>query len=119
MSRHRVEVYLHHMLDHAREAMEFARGRTRGDLDTDRLFALAVVRLLEVIGEAASRGPQEDRATYVDIDWPRIVGMRNRLIHGYEKVSYDTVWLVLENDLPPLVAALERALGEEGYPPPE
>ncbi len=119
MSRHRVEVYLHHMLDHAREAMELARGRTRADLDSERLFELAVFRLLEVIGEAASRVAPADRDRVPDIDWPKVVGMRNRLIHGYDTINLDLVWHVLTVDLPPLVVALAEALGEEGSPASE
>ena len=72
---------LRHMLDHAREATLLAQDRSRADLDTDRLLELALVRLLEVVGEAASRVPRETCAHYPQIPWPEIVSMRNRLIH--------------------------------------
>ncbi|TAJ85253.1 DUF86 domain-containing protein [bacterium] len=71
------------MLDHAREAVSMVQGRTRTDLDTDRLLNLALVRLLEIIGEAAGRVAKEERDLYPDISWPEIVSLRNRLIHGY------------------------------------
>ena len=58
MSRHDDTVRLHHMLDHAREAVQMASGRTRPDLDSDRQFALAITRLLEILGEAAAAGGQ-------------------------------------------------------------
>lgn len=70
------------MLDHAREAMSHARGRSRQDLESDRLLALGLVRLLEVVGEAAARVPENVRAKHPDIPWQEIVGLRNRLIHG-------------------------------------
>lgn len=72
------------MLDYAREAIEMARGRNRGDLDTDRQLSLALVRLLEIIGEAANRVPSEKRIDIPEVPWSQIVGLRNRLIHGYD-----------------------------------
>jgi uncharacterized protein with HEPN domain len=59
MSQHDPLVALRHMLDHAREAAELARGRSRTDIDTDRLLQLALTRLVEIVGEAASRVPAE------------------------------------------------------------
>ena len=100
------------VLEYSREAVAMCRGRARADLDRDRMLNLAVVRLLTIIGEAAGRITQEKRAQSPEIPWPRIVGMRNRLIHGYEEVDLDVVWDVVTDDLPPLIAALERILGE-------
>jgi uncharacterized protein with HEPN domain len=101
------------MVDHAREAMVLAQGRTRVDLDSDRLLELALVRLLEIVGEAADRVPQGVRDMYPDIPWPQMVALRNRLIHGYDAVDLDVLWQIIVQDLPPLVAALEGILG--GY----
>ena len=70
------------MLDHAREAVAMVQGKTRRDLDQDRKLNLSLVRLLEIVGEAANRIPKEERSGYADIPWPEIVGLRNRLIHG-------------------------------------
>ncbi len=61
MTRHDPMVFLHHMLDHTREAVDMTRGRTRADLDRDRMLNLALVQLMEVIGETASRVPEEFR----------------------------------------------------------
>ena len=71
------------------------------------------MRLLEIVGEAASRVPREDCARYPEIPWPQIVSLRNRLIHGYGAVDMDILWQIIEHDLPPLVAALEIILGQE------
>jgi uncharacterized protein with HEPN domain len=101
------------MLDHAREAVALADGKTRTDLDRDRLLELALVRLLEIVGEAASRVPDEDRTRHPEIPWPQIVGLRNRLIHGYDAVDMDILWQIIEYDLPPLIAALEAILSQE------
>ena len=67
MSRRDRTAALRHMLDHAREAVSLAQGRTREDLDKDRLLNLALVRLLEIIGEAAGRVPQEVCARHTEI----------------------------------------------------
>jgi uncharacterized protein with HEPN domain len=68
------------MLDAAREAAQMAQGKTRADLDTDRPLNLSLVRLLEIVGEAASRVPVSERAQYSGIPWVQIIGLRNRLI---------------------------------------
>ena len=110
MSRHDVEIRLQHILDAAREAVAFASPRKRADLDSDRLLNLALMRLLEIIGEAATRVPDAERKKRPAIPWPQIVGMRNRLIHGYDNVNFDTLWDIVTKDLPPLIANLKLAL---------
>jgi uncharacterized protein with HEPN domain len=102
------------MRDYAREATALLAGRTRADLDTDRLLNLAIVRVLEVLGEAARRVPEGVRAEHPHIEWPRIVGLRNRLIHEYDVVDFDTVMQVVRDDLPPLIAELDEILGAQG-----
>lgn len=101
---------LRQMLDHAREAQALVQGKTRSDLDTDRLLNLALVRLLEIIGEAARRFPQEDHYLYPEIPWPQIISLRNRLIHGYDEVDFDILWKIATEDLSTLVTALERRI---------
>lgn len=98
------------MLDHAREAMALAEGRTRQDLDSDRLLELSLVRLLEIVGEAASRVPTQERVSHTAIPWIEIVSLRNRLIHGYDAVDKDILWHILVHDLPPLAATLQTIL---------
>lgn len=95
------------MLDHAREAMVLVQGKTRADLDSDRLLNLALVRLLEIIGEAANRIPEQEQARHPEIPWRQIVSLRNRLIHGYDSVDFDILWQIVTEDLPPLIASLE------------
>ncbi len=96
------------MLAHAREAVQLLQNRKRPDLDQDRLLNLALVRLLEIIGEAANRVPEEERARLPEVPWPQIVSLRNRLIHGYDEVDFDILWQILTHDLPQLVKALEN-----------
>ena len=103
-------VRLRHMLDHAREAVEMAKGKSRADLDSERKLNLSLVRLLEIVGEAAGRMTPEDRAQYPDIPWPEIVSLRNRLIHGYDSVDFNILWQILKTDLPRLIKKLEKIL---------
>ena len=99
-----------HMLDHAQEAIGMVQGKSRADLDADRKLNLALVRLLEVIGEAAARVSADGQSRLPEIPWPAIAGLRNRLIHGYDEVDFDILWDIIQIDLPPLVTALRRAL---------
>ena len=110
MPQHRDKVRLRHMLDHAREAVVMIHGKKRADLDTDRQLNLALVRLLEIIGEAAARTSEEERALCPDIPWPEIISLRNRLIHGYDSVDFDVLWSIITQDLPPLIGKLERII---------
>jgi uncharacterized protein with HEPN domain len=107
------EVRLRHMLDAARTAARFARQRTRADLDQDELARHGLVRLVEIVGEAASRVTAETQEAIPTLPWSAIVGMRNRLIHGYYDVDLEVVWATLTDDLPPLIAELEAVLQSE------
>jgi uncharacterized protein with HEPN domain len=113
MSRRNENIRLRHMLDHAREAIALVQDKTRSDLDSDRVLSLALVRLLEIVGEAANRVSKEEQTLHSEIPWSQIIGLRNRLIHGYNAVDNDILWQILTHDLPMLVVALEVIL-EEG-----
>jgi uncharacterized protein with HEPN domain len=100
-------VRLRHMLDAAQKARHFIHNRSRSDLDSDELLSLALVRLLEIVGEAATRVSTDVRTAYPTIPWQPIADTRNRLIHGYYDVDLDIVWTILQDDLPSLIAELE------------
>ncbi len=106
MPRDRDRIRLLHMLEHAREAIRLVEGRSRRDLDTDRVLSLALVRLLEIVGEAAANVSLEARTEHPTIPWSEIVGLRNRLIHGYDSVDLEILWRIIESDLPALVRNL-------------
>lgn len=112
MSKHDDQVSMRHMLDHARQACEMARGRKRSDLESDRMLQLALTRLVEIVGEATSRVSISTREKHPEIPWSDIVGMRNRLIHGYDVVDLDLLWDTVETDLPSLIAQLEAIFKE-------
>lgn len=100
---------MRHMLDAAREAVELSRGMGPAELAEDRVLSLALVRLLEVVGEAAGRVSEGTRADHPEVPWSQIVGLRNRLIHGYDSVDLEILSRILSDDIPGLVEALEDA----------
>ncbi len=110
MSQHSDEVHFRHMLDHAREALAMVQGKNRSDLDNNRMLELSLVRLVEIIGEAAARVGTESTEKYPAVPWLQIVGMRHRLIHGYDAVDLDVLWDTIIDDLPPLIVELEKIL---------
>lgn len=101
------KVRIRHILDAAREAVTFVEARSRRDLDTDRKLSLSLVRLLEIIGEAARGISTEFCRSHPDLPWKKMVGMRDRLIHAYFDINLDVVWETVKDDLPPLIEKLE------------
>jgi len=110
MTQHDDIARLHHILEHAREAVSMIEGKERADLRHERMLELSLIRLIEVVGEAAARVTPEGQAKYSSIPWPQVVGMRNRLIHGYDQVDLDILWDTIEVDLPPFITKLEKIL---------
>jgi len=74
---------------------------------------LALTRLVEIIGEAAERVSAQTREQYPDMPWIEMIGLRNRLIHGYDAVDLDILWDILKEDLPPLIQRLRVLLENE------
>lgn len=107
---------LQDMLENAQRALALVGGRRQAEFEADWVANLALIRLFEVIGEAATRVSAEARTQSADIPWRSIIGMRNRLIHGYDVVDADAVWRAVHEDLPPLVEQLERALANQEDP---
>ena len=108
MSRKDDQVSLKDMLGHAEEATKILGEDSREELADDRVLQLALTRLMEIVGEAANRFSQETQQAHPKIPWPQIIGMRNRLVHGYDVVDYDLLWDTVNNDLPPLIIALKE-----------
>ena len=113
MSQHDDMLRLRHMLDNAREAVSMISGKTSQDLHGNRMLELALVRLVEVLGEAASRVSDDCQLKYPSIPWQQVIGMRNRLIHGYNKVDLNVLWDTVDDDLPHLIEELEKILSSE------
>lgn len=104
---------LRHMLDSAMEAVEFATGKSRSDLDDDRMLSLAIIKSIEIIGEAASKVSETCKEENDSIPWRDIIGMRNRLSHGYFDINLDIVWETVKTDIPSIVEALSQIIPPE------
>ena len=109
---HKETERLHHMLDAAREAVQFTKGKKRSDLDLNHQLTLALTRLIEILGEAARHVSSYTRQKYSRIPWKEIAGTRDRLIHGYFDVDLDILWQIVSRDLPPLIGELEKMLSK-------
>ncbi|MEW6184631.1 MAG: DUF86 domain-containing protein [Thermodesulfobacteriota bacterium] len=96
------------MLLAAREAVSFVKGLTFDQFQNSRVHQLAVLKALETIGEAAGRLSKEKREFHSEIPWLEIIGMRNRLIHGYFEIDLKKVWDTATNDLGSLISRLEK-----------
>jgi uncharacterized protein with HEPN domain len=108
-------IRLRHMIDAAKEALSFAKNKARKDIYADRMLALSIVKSIEIIGEAASTVSKEFQKEPQEIPWANIIAMRNRLIHVYFDIDLDRVWDTITDDLPPLIAALEKPISQEDY----
>ena len=105
--------YLLDMLVAARDAVTFAKGLSYDEFATDRRSQLAILKSVEIVGEAASRLSAETKERHPDIPWREITGMRNRLVHVYFDIDLRLVWETVDSDLPVLVAQLEPLVPPE------
>jgi uncharacterized protein with HEPN domain len=94
------------MLDAASGAAGFARERSRADLDGDRLLALGLVKLIEIVGEAASKVTLQFREAHPEVPWRRIIDMRHVLVHDYDRINLEIVWDVAAIHMAELVGLL-------------
>jgi uncharacterized protein with HEPN domain len=107
----RDELRLRHMRDAALAARQFVAGLSEADLEQDLMRSYAVQHALQIIGEAASQVTPETRLQFPQIDWKNIIGMRQWLVHVYDRVKIEAVWSTVSNDLPILIDQLDNILG--------
>ena len=99
--------YLDDMVGFAEKVLAYTYGLDQADFEASGLNYDATLRNLELIGEAATHIPDTVRQTYADIPWRMIVATRNRLIHGYLGIDNDTVWSIIQDEVPTLLQQLE------------
>ncbi|RMF57484.1 MAG: DUF86 domain-containing protein [Calditrichaeota bacterium] len=110
MKVHDDKVYLHHILDAIDRIENYLRDRSREEFERETLLQDAVIRQLEIIGEATRHRTEELREQYPEIPWQDMVGMRNKLIHDYLGVDVELVWVTATEDLPDLREQIEIIL---------
>lgn len=101
-------LYIGHMLDLSRKALEKASRWDRASYDQNEDIRLILAHLVQRIGEAANRVSADSRERNADIPWKQVVGVRNRIVHDYMDIDYDVIWEIVAHDLPLLVQALSR-----------
>jgi len=99
---------IRHMVEAAEKAVAFAEGRSRPDLDSDEMLRLALVKLVEIVGEAAKQVTDGTRARMPGVPWAEAARMRDRLVHHYFDVDLEVLWSTVTEDLPALLASLSR-----------
>ena len=107
-------VYLHHILDAIVQIEEYVVGLTKDTFVGSAITRDAVIRQLEIIGEAGKRVSPDLRAKHAEVPWPTIAGMRNKLIHDYFGVDLEKVWVTTQKDLLPLKGRIQAILAEIG-----
>jgi uncharacterized protein with HEPN domain len=103
-------VALGDMLDAARELEEILSGVDRAAFDAQRTYQLSAIHLLQTIGEASRKVSEAWRRDHPEIEWPKIVGMRNRIVHDYRNINFDVVWDIATVEIPRLIAALKLSI---------
>lgn len=101
-------LHLDDLIEAADHAMQFGAGLQRADCQPGNMAFEAIVRQIEIIGEAAAHLPEDIRRQAPDIPWENLIGMRNRLIHGYFAVDPDIVWSVVQDKLPGLLPEFRK-----------
>jgi uncharacterized protein with HEPN domain len=103
---------IRHAIDATEKAIEFTARTTREDLAHDEPLALALVHLLEIVGEASRHVSPGTQKVHPEVPWRDVIAARNRPSHGYFDINYDVIWDTVQDDLPGLVEALSRVLAE-------
>jgi len=103
----RDEAYLLDMLLAAREIRQFVEGETKEHFSGNRMLQLALMRLIQTIGEAARRVSPEFQDNHLEIPWREIIGMRHRLVHEYFRIVPEKVWEIARKEIPALIPLIE------------
>ena len=107
MSEREWRFYLDDMAQFAEKVIAYSEGMSQEDFESNSLNYDAITRNIELIGEAATRIPEEVRASNPNIPWRQIIATRNQLIHGYLGIDNDVLWSIVQDDIPSLLQQLQ------------
>jgi uncharacterized protein with HEPN domain len=110
MSEREWRFYLHDMLGFAENVLAYTAGFTQSQFINTGLNYDATIRNLELIGEAATHIPTDIRDAYAAIPWRQVIATRNKLIHGYLGIDNDTLWSIIQDDIPVLIVELQKLI---------
>ena len=105
------KVYFLHIFDSIENIERFTKGKDKKKFFASKLVQDAVIRNLEIIGEAANRLPDEFKEKYRQVEWHKIVGLRHRIVHDYFGIDLEIIWQILHKDLPQFRDALSQIIG--------
>jgi len=103
-------IWFEHILDSSQKVIKFSNNKTVDDLKSDDMLYYAILKCVEIIGEASTKITPETRSQYDDIPWKDIIAMRNRLVHGYFSVDYQILWNVVVKKIPELITSISKIL---------
>jgi uncharacterized protein with HEPN domain len=104
------KIRLQHMLDAAQEAVRFLDSVNGENIENNRLVSHAIVRLIEVVGEAAAQLSKEYKNSHQELPWEQMIGMRNRIVHAYFDIDYSLVESTVKSDFPALIEQLTNLI---------
>jgi uncharacterized protein with HEPN domain len=113
MTAERDDDLLVDMLIAARKALQFAADVKHDRFQSDEILQNAVIRMIQVIGEAANKLSEERRRSISAIPWEKMIGLRHRLVHDYFNINIPLIWQVLQDDLPTLIRTIEPLAPQE------
>lgn len=111
MSKREPHLLVEDIIDSGRKILEYTKGLTFEAFASDNKTVDAVIRNFEIIGEAANRLPEDFKDKHPDVDWHRIRGFRNRIVHHYFGIDFSIVWEIIHSFLPNLIDKLQRLNG--------